>query len=194
MTNFPLTGGCNCGAVRFEVTSPLLVAASYCRCKRCQRRSGAAASANAHPAPETSGSSPARTSSVCGSRRAVARSGSVATAAPRYSAATRTTPIRSASAWAPSITIPGSARAFASSSPTPRRGSQSPTTDCPTTPRVAMRSTDPRRRRGSRRRRHLISLPDEPSNPATGRPGPRGQQEGRSAPTPGWSARTCRWR
>ena len=52
MTNFPLTGGCNCGAVRFEVTSRLLLA-SYCHCKRCQRRSGAAASANAHPAPDT---------------------------------------------------------------------------------------------------------------------------------------------
>jgi len=52
MTGFPLTGGCNCGAVRFEVTAPLLIA-SYCHCKRCQRRSGAAASANAHPAPGT---------------------------------------------------------------------------------------------------------------------------------------------
>lgn len=46
----PLTGGCNCGAVRFEVTEPL-VAASYCQCTRCQRRSGAAASPNARPAP-----------------------------------------------------------------------------------------------------------------------------------------------
>ena len=44
-----LTGGCNCGAVRFEVTAPLVIA-SYCHCKRCQRRSGAAASASAHPA------------------------------------------------------------------------------------------------------------------------------------------------
>jgi hypothetical protein len=34
MTDLPLTGGCNCGAVRFEVTEPL-VAASYCHCKRC---------------------------------------------------------------------------------------------------------------------------------------------------------------
>jgi len=50
MSDLPLTGGCNCGAVRYEVTAPL-VAASYCHCKRCQRRSGAAASANAHPAP-----------------------------------------------------------------------------------------------------------------------------------------------
>ena len=32
------------------MTEPLVVA-SYCHCKRCQRRSGAAASANAHPAP-----------------------------------------------------------------------------------------------------------------------------------------------
>jgi hypothetical protein len=52
MPDFPLTGGCNCGAVRFEVTGPL-VAASYCHCTRCQRRSGAAASANAQPAPGT---------------------------------------------------------------------------------------------------------------------------------------------
>jgi hypothetical protein len=40
----PLTGGCLCGAVRFEVTSPP-VAASYCHCTRCQRRTGTAASA-----------------------------------------------------------------------------------------------------------------------------------------------------
>src|SRR3954470_22389343 len=52
MTRLPLTGGCNCGAVRFEVTAPL-VAASYCHCRRCQRRSGTAAAANAHPAPDT---------------------------------------------------------------------------------------------------------------------------------------------
>jgi hypothetical protein len=50
MTELPLTGGCNCGAVLFEVTEPL-AGASYCHCKRSQRRSGAAASANAHPAP-----------------------------------------------------------------------------------------------------------------------------------------------
>jgi hypothetical protein len=48
----PLTGGCNCGAVHYEVTAPL-VRASYCHCKRCQRRTGAAASAQAHPAPGT---------------------------------------------------------------------------------------------------------------------------------------------
>ena len=52
MTDFPLTGGCNCGAVRFEVCAPIPIA-SYCHCKRCQRRSGTAASANAHPAEGT---------------------------------------------------------------------------------------------------------------------------------------------
>ncbi len=44
----PLCGGCNCGAVRFEVTSPL-VSANYCHCTRCQRRTGTGASANARP-------------------------------------------------------------------------------------------------------------------------------------------------
>lgn len=42
----PLTGGCPCGAVRFEVRAPF-VTALYCHCQRCQRRTGAAASANA---------------------------------------------------------------------------------------------------------------------------------------------------
>jgi hypothetical protein len=46
----PLTGGCGCGAVRFEVWAPL-VAANYCHCSRCQRRSGTGASANARPEP-----------------------------------------------------------------------------------------------------------------------------------------------
>jgi hypothetical protein len=46
----PLTGGCLCGAVRFEVTEPPLFA-SYCHCTRCQRRTGTAASAQARIAP-----------------------------------------------------------------------------------------------------------------------------------------------
>lgn len=50
MPELPLTGGCGCGAVRFEVTAPLQKA-SYCHCTRCQRRTGTAASANATPAP-----------------------------------------------------------------------------------------------------------------------------------------------
>jgi len=39
----PLHGGCNCGAVRFEIRAPLL-AAWYCHCHRCQHRTGTAAS------------------------------------------------------------------------------------------------------------------------------------------------------
>ena len=46
----PMTGGCLCGGVRFEVTEPL-VSASYCHCTRCQRRTGTAASAQARVAP-----------------------------------------------------------------------------------------------------------------------------------------------
>jgi hypothetical protein len=41
----PLRGGCLCGAVRFELTAPLL-SAGYCHCTRCQRRTGTASSAN----------------------------------------------------------------------------------------------------------------------------------------------------
>jgi hypothetical protein len=47
----PITGGCNCGAVRFEVTAPF-EASVYCHCTRCQRRSGTAASANARTSPD----------------------------------------------------------------------------------------------------------------------------------------------
>jgi hypothetical protein len=48
MPDPPLTGHCNCGAVRFEVDGPLQ-SASYCHCSRCQHRTGTAASANARP-------------------------------------------------------------------------------------------------------------------------------------------------
>ena len=50
MPDLPLTGGCLCGGVRFEVTEPL-VSSSYCHCTRCQRRTGTAASASARIAP-----------------------------------------------------------------------------------------------------------------------------------------------
>ncbi len=49
-TTLPLTGGCNCGAVRFEVTEPL-DGAAYCHCTRCQRRTGTAASASGRARP-----------------------------------------------------------------------------------------------------------------------------------------------
>jgi hypothetical protein len=41
----PLQGGCLCGAVRYEITTPL-AAARYCHCTHCQRRTGTASSAN----------------------------------------------------------------------------------------------------------------------------------------------------
>jgi hypothetical protein len=48
--DLPLTGGCGCGAVRFEVDAPP-VSALYCHCTRCQRRTGTAAAASARVAP-----------------------------------------------------------------------------------------------------------------------------------------------
>jgi hypothetical protein len=50
MPDLPLTGGCLCGAVRYEVTEPL-VSAGYCHCTRCQRRTGSAASVSARAVP-----------------------------------------------------------------------------------------------------------------------------------------------
>ncbi|MEO8687477.1 MAG: GFA family protein [Solirubrobacteraceae bacterium] len=48
--SLPLTGGCGCGAVRFEISAPL-AGAAYCHCTRCQHRSGAAAAPSARLAP-----------------------------------------------------------------------------------------------------------------------------------------------
>jgi hypothetical protein len=50
VSELPLTGGCLCGAVRFEISEPL-VSAGYCHCTRCQRRTGSAAAASARIAP-----------------------------------------------------------------------------------------------------------------------------------------------
>jgi hypothetical protein len=50
VAELPLTGGCLCGGVRYEVLEAPL-GASYCHCTRCQRRTGAAASAQARVAP-----------------------------------------------------------------------------------------------------------------------------------------------
>lgn len=46
----PIVGGCNCGAVRFQIDRPF-ESASYCHCTRCQRRTGAGSSANARAVP-----------------------------------------------------------------------------------------------------------------------------------------------
>lgn len=45
-----LIGSCGCGAVRFEITEPL-VGAAYCHCTRCQKRTGTATQASALLAP-----------------------------------------------------------------------------------------------------------------------------------------------
>lgn len=50
MTDLPLTGGCSCGAVRFEIDAPLFRAV-YCHCTRCQHRTGGAASVSARTDP-----------------------------------------------------------------------------------------------------------------------------------------------
>ena len=46
----PLTGGCLCGKVRWEITTPPVLA-GYCHCTRCQRRTGTAAAVSARIAP-----------------------------------------------------------------------------------------------------------------------------------------------
>jgi hypothetical protein len=48
--SLPLTGGCGCGAVQFAIDAPL-VAAAYCHCTRCQRRTGTAVQASARLEP-----------------------------------------------------------------------------------------------------------------------------------------------
>ena len=41
-----LTGGCGCGAVRYELSAPL-IAAAYCHCTICQHRTGTGFQASA---------------------------------------------------------------------------------------------------------------------------------------------------
>jgi hypothetical protein len=50
MASPPLSGSCGCGAIRFEISEPL-VGAAYCHCRTCQKRTGTAvqASAKMHP-------------------------------------------------------------------------------------------------------------------------------------------------
>ena len=80
-----LTGGCGCGAVRFEVSEPF-ASANYCHCTRCQRRTGTAASANGRTSPDSFRSSPARSTCARGRRRAAPRRSSACSADPRSSA------------------------------------------------------------------------------------------------------------
>lgn len=46
----PLTGGCGCGRIRWELSAPPS-GARYCHCTRCQRRTGTAASPGAQVVP-----------------------------------------------------------------------------------------------------------------------------------------------
>ncbi|MBA2347957.1 MAG: GFA family protein [Solirubrobacterales bacterium] len=46
----PLTGGCGCGAVRFELSEPPS-AAAYCHCGRCRHRTGTGMQASARVEP-----------------------------------------------------------------------------------------------------------------------------------------------
>jgi hypothetical protein len=48
--DLPLSGGCLCGGVRFEVTEQP-ISASYCHCTRCQRRTGGGSSVQARVVP-----------------------------------------------------------------------------------------------------------------------------------------------
>jgi hypothetical protein len=48
--SLPLTGGCLCGGVRFELDAPL-VESGWCHCTRCRRRTGTPASVQARIAP-----------------------------------------------------------------------------------------------------------------------------------------------
>ncbi len=45
-----LTGGCGCGAVRFQINAPLVLA-TYCHCTRCQHRTGGGSSLQARVTP-----------------------------------------------------------------------------------------------------------------------------------------------
>jgi len=48
----PITGGCGCGAVRWQLDEPP-TGAAYCHCGRCQRRTGTAVGASAIAVPGT---------------------------------------------------------------------------------------------------------------------------------------------
>jgi hypothetical protein len=131
----PLTGGCNCGAVRYEVTEPL-VRATYCHCKRCQRRTGAAASAQAHPAPGTFRIVAGQEQLRMWQPQEGVRSGSAATVGRRSSDRIRATTSLSASGWERSTTVPAFVLRCGNLSPMPPSGNRSPMTACRGLPRA----------------------------------------------------------
>ena len=125
-----ITGGCGCGAVRFEVVEPFL-SAGYCHCTRCQRRTGTASSANARAVPGSVLVVQGRTSSAAGRRRVVARRSSAPAAARRCSAASRDRASTPASASGRSTGTRASVLGREPSSHTRRPGRRSPTTGSP---------------------------------------------------------------
>jgi len=125
--SLPLTGGCNCGAVRFEISEPLLGSA-YCHCRRCQRRTGTAASPSAAVKPGTFSSSAARITSGAGTHVTAPTRHFAAPAAQRCSHRTRSTRRSSMCAWDLSMAIPACDPPVAYTSPVLLRGSQFPTT------------------------------------------------------------------
>jgi hypothetical protein len=135
MTDLPVTGGYNCGAVRFEVTEPL-VAASYCHCKRCQPRSGAAASPNAHRTRIVAREETLRMwkPQDGGEKWFCGECGSSPCLNPRHA-----DPIGIRMGTFDGDL--GIRRASASSLPMPLHGRPSPTTDYPITPKVARAET-----------------------------------------------------
>ena len=129
MAQLPLTGGCLCGAVRYEVTEPL-VSASYCHCTRCQRRTGTAASAQATGRAGRAAHHPGR-----GARARVRAGGRVAEVLlQRLRRRALEPPSDRGAAQRParhaSTTIPASSRSGVSSSPTQHRGRRYRTTGC----------------------------------------------------------------
>ena len=142
MSDGPITGGCLCGSVRFEITEPPFNA-GYCHCTRCQRRTGTAASAQARIPP--------------GALRLISGQELVAAYAPGDGGFEKLFCSACGSALfsrhperheVMSVRLgaldedPGLEWSGGSTWPTPRRGSRSPTTVCRATRRLGRRGRD----------------------------------------------------
>ena len=116
--------------IRFEIREPF-ASANYCHCTRCQRRTGTAASANGRTAPGSFHAPLGRGASArvgAGGRRGEGLLRSVRLG--RLQSQRRRSARRSACGSGRSMPIPASGRSGGSTSPTPRPGRRSRTTDC----------------------------------------------------------------